>query len=79
MLYKGRACLSAPHSQVASHMLPTATLLLGLAGTALGFNTCQSISDEVSSGTDIYYPGEYQATSRRVWLSSGRIFIIRIR
>ncbi|SJL13201.1 related to 6-hydroxy-D-nicotine oxidase [Armillaria ostoyae] len=38
-------------------MLPTATLLLGLAGTALGFNTCQSIADAVSSATDVYYPG----------------------
>ncbi|KAK0447276.1 FAD dependent oxidoreductase [Armillaria borealis] len=38
-------------------MLPTATLLLGLVGTTLGFNTCQSIADEVSSATDVYYPG----------------------
>ncbi|KAK0229791.1 FAD dependent oxidoreductase [Armillaria nabsnona] len=37
-------------------MLPTATLLLGLAGTALGFNTCRSIAGEVSSATDVYYP-----------------------
>ncbi|PBK61220.1 FAD-binding domain-containing protein [Armillaria solidipes] len=38
-------------------MLPTAALLLSLAGTVLGFNACQSIADEVSSATDVYYPG----------------------
>ncbi|SJL13198.1 uncharacterized protein ARMOST_16637 [Armillaria ostoyae] len=38
-------------------MLPTAALLLGLAGTVLGFNACQSIADEVSSASDVYYPG----------------------
>ncbi|KAK0479227.1 FAD-binding domain-containing protein [Armillaria novae-zelandiae] len=38
-------------------MLPTAALLLGLAGTVLGFNACQSIADEVSFATDVYYPG----------------------
>ncbi|KAK0184506.1 FAD dependent oxidoreductase [Armillaria mellea] len=38
-------------------MLPTATFLLGLAGTALGFNACQLIEDKVSSATDVYYPG----------------------
>ncbi|KAK0224248.1 FAD dependent oxidoreductase [Armillaria fumosa] len=38
-------------------MLPTTTLLLGLAGTALGFNACQLIADKVSSATDVYYPG----------------------
>ncbi|KAK0184492.1 FAD dependent oxidoreductase [Armillaria mellea] len=38
-------------------MLPTATLLLVLVGTALGSNTCQSIADAVSSATDVYYPG----------------------
>ena len=42
-------------------MLPTITLLLGLAGTTLGFNACQLIVDKVSSATDVYYPGEYQA------------------
>ncbi|KAK0224251.1 hypothetical protein IW262DRAFT_882938 [Armillaria fumosa] len=57
MLYKGRTCLSASHSQIPSHMLPTATLLLGLTGTALGLNACQSIADAVSSATDVYYPG----------------------
>ncbi|PBK85330.1 FAD-binding domain-containing protein [Armillaria gallica] len=38
-------------------MLPTATLLLGLAGSALGFNACQLIANKVSSATDVYYPG----------------------
>ncbi len=59
-------------------MLPTATLLLGLAGTALGFNACQLIAKKVSSATDVYYPGEYQAiSSRSLWLTSGRIVFIR--
>ncbi|KAK0499166.1 FAD-binding domain-containing protein [Armillaria luteobubalina] len=38
-------------------MLTTIALLLGLAGTTLGFNTCQLIADKVSSATDVYYPG----------------------
>ncbi|KAK0224289.1 FAD dependent oxidoreductase [Armillaria fumosa] len=38
-------------------MLPTIALLLGIARTALHFNVCQRIADEVSSATDVYYPG----------------------
>ncbi|KAK0224250.1 hypothetical protein IW262DRAFT_882884 [Armillaria fumosa] len=38
-------------------MLPTATLLLSLTGTALGFNACHRIANKVSSATDVYYPG----------------------
>ncbi|KAK0499148.1 FAD dependent oxidoreductase [Armillaria luteobubalina] len=38
-------------------MLPTTTVLFGLAGAALGFNACQLIADKVSSATDVYYPG----------------------
>ncbi|KAK0184493.1 hypothetical protein F5146DRAFT_1170387 [Armillaria mellea] len=38
-------------------MLPTIALLLGLAGTTLGFNACQLIADKVSSATGVYYPG----------------------
>ncbi|PBK61210.1 FAD dependent oxidoreductase [Armillaria solidipes] len=46
-----------PTPKFSPHMLPIATLVLGLAGTTLGFNTCQSIADAVSSATDVYYPG----------------------
>ncbi|PBK85372.1 FAD dependent oxidoreductase [Armillaria gallica] len=38
-------------------MLPTTALLLGLTGTTIGFHGCQLIADEVSSATDVYYPG----------------------
>ncbi|KAK0499152.1 FAD dependent oxidoreductase [Armillaria luteobubalina] len=56
-------------------MLPTATVLLGLAGTALGFNACQSIADAVSSATDVYYPGSssYVADNEHYATSSSQI------
>ncbi len=62
-------------------MLPTTALLLGLTGTVLGSHVCQLIADEVSSTTDVYYPGEYHQAifSRGVWLTSGRILVIRSR
>ncbi|KAK0229792.1 FAD dependent oxidoreductase [Armillaria nabsnona] len=46
-------------------MLPITALLLGLAGTALGFNACRRIANKVSSATDVYYPAdnEHYATS----------------
>ncbi|PBK61219.1 FAD-binding domain-containing protein [Armillaria solidipes] len=61
-------------------MLPTATLLLGLAGTTLGFNTCQSIADEVSSATDVYYPGSssYVADNEHYATSSSQASICSV-
>ncbi|KAK0184503.1 hypothetical protein F5146DRAFT_1114278 [Armillaria mellea] len=56
-------------------MLPaTTTLLLGLAGTALGFNACQLIEDKVSSATDVYYPGSssYAADNEHYATSSSQ-------
>ncbi|KAK0499173.1 hypothetical protein EDD18DRAFT_1070573 [Armillaria luteobubalina] len=38
-------------------MLSAIALLLGIAGTVPDFNVCQHIADEVSSATDVYYPG----------------------
>ncbi|KAK0499151.1 hypothetical protein EDD18DRAFT_1350580 [Armillaria luteobubalina] len=56
-------------------MLPTATILLGLAGTSLGLNACQSIADAVSSATDVYYPGSssYVADNEHYANSSSQI------
>ncbi|KAK0229785.1 hypothetical protein EDD85DRAFT_911737 [Armillaria nabsnona] len=56
-------------------MLPIAPLLLGLAGTALGFNACQLIGNKVSSATDVYYPesSSYVADNEHYATSSSQV------
>ncbi|PBK85371.1 FAD dependent oxidoreductase [Armillaria gallica] len=56
-------------------MLPTTALLLGLTGTTIGFHGCQLIADEVSSATDVYYPGSssYIADNEHYATSSSQV------
>ncbi|KAK0229800.1 hypothetical protein EDD85DRAFT_972330 [Armillaria nabsnona] len=56
-------------------MLPITALLLGLAGTALGFNACRRIANKVSSATDVYYPGSssYVADNEHYATSSSQV------
>ncbi|KAK0199347.1 FAD-binding domain-containing protein [Desarmillaria ectypa] len=52
-------------------MLPT-VFLLSLVGTVLGLNACQQIAVNVSSATDVYYPGSlsYIADNKHYAISS---------
>ncbi|KAK0479228.1 hypothetical protein IW261DRAFT_168031 [Armillaria novae-zelandiae] len=63
IFYRGRKCFIK------------AALFLGLAGTALGLNACQSIADAVSSVTDVYYPGcsSYVADNEHYAASSSQV------
>ncbi|KAK0224284.1 FAD dependent oxidoreductase [Armillaria fumosa] len=56
-------------------MLPTTAFLLSLTATTLGFYACQRIADEVSSATDVYYPGSssYMADNEHYATSSSQV------